>query len=269
MGFFDSFTGKAQKRDLKAANKAADKFLTEGAAGARTELTGGYTGADTFLKNALAAAGAGYGRANADLTSAEGKALGLLDPYMETGTGANALYADALGINGTQRQRAFGDSYAASDPFRAQNQEMAAEGLMRVLNARGMSGSGYAGEAVARQALERGSQDYQNYLDRLFGASQAGQNAASQGAGIASNMGTARANLNQGLGQTRADIFTRRADNSANRGNALANLTYGVAQQRAGRRVGYGNALAESRGIGVNNLLKVAELGVKAAGGMG
>ena len=267
MGFFDAFTGEAQKRDITKANRRATDELNRGETRARGEMTGGFAEADRFLRDAGRGLNSSTAGQTGELTAGEAGAMGLLDPYIGSGTRANALLADALGMNGLDRQRAFGDNFAASDPFRQQNADMATEAIMRSLNARGMSGSGFAAEAVARQNLERGSIDWSNYLDRLTGQQSAGQSAATAGAGIRTNMAAGRANiLGQTAGQT-ADLMTRRAMNASDRGNALANLTYGAAQQRAGNRINMGNAMAETRGIGINNLLRFGEIAAKAASG--
>ena len=125
-----------------------------------------------------------------------------------------------------------------------------------------MSGSGYAAEAVARQNLMRGSQDYENYLNRLSGTSQMGLNAASGAAGVAQN----RSSLSANRGQAGASIYGQQSANRINRGNALADLKYGLNQQLAGQRIGLGNSLAETRGIGWNNLMGLASTAAKAYG---
>lgn len=267
MGFFDSLFGADDARnDLRRANAKGDATLTQGAADARGDINTGYDQAQNFLASALRQVGSGYGQARGDLQAGETRAMGMLDPYMQSGAQANTLYGNALGLNGLSAQRAFGQNFAASDPFRAQNEDMANEALMRVLNARGMSGSGFAGEAVARQSLARGSEDYNNYLNRLLGVSQAGQNAASQGAGIATNTAGQLATMGANRGAQTSNILAQRAGYASDRGNTLGNLTYGVAQQRAGQQIGLGNAISQTRGAGVNNLLGLAGTAMKAFG---
>lgn len=265
MSFFSSFLNPGAKQ-AKAGYTAATGMLTRGEAQARGELTSGYDQATNYLNQAGQGIGEAYDKANALLDTGETKSLGYLDPYIQSGTQANTLYGNALGLNGTGAQIAFGENYAASDPFRAQNADMATEGLMRALNARGLSGSGYAGEAVARQSLARGSEDYNNYLNRLSGVRDSGQTAATNAASISNNYATQRAGLATGQLDSRNALLTAQANNATNRGNALSNLTYGNAQQMAGQRIGLGNSLAQSQSAGINNLLGLGGMALKATG---
>jgi hypothetical protein len=199
-GFFSDFLGKSQQKDLANSKAQAD-----------------------------AALGQGYGTAQGNYKTAQG----MYDPYRQQGQQANALYGNALGLNGVDAQKAFGANFAASDPFRQQNADFANNSLMRQYNARGMGNSGTAALATQRASLERGSQDYNNYLNRLQGQGQQGFQATG-----------AQAGLEQGMGD----------------------LAYGYGQQQAGNAINYGNALAQSRSIGVNNLMGMGGLALKAAG---
>jgi hypothetical protein len=192
MGFFQDLLGGSQRKDMANAKAQADGFLQQGYDGAM----GSYQ--------------AGQAR---------------FDPYAQSGQKANSMYENALGLNGVEAQQSFGQNYAVSDPFRQQNADFANNALMRQYNARGMSNSGAANLGVARASLERGSQDYQQYLTRLQGQGQQGfQATAAQG------------QFDQGMG-----------DLKFNYGNA-----------RAGNAINYGNALAQGRTNGVNNILNGA-----------
>ena len=160
-------------------------------------------------------------------------AQGMYDPYRQQGQQASNMYGNALGLNGTDAQKSFGANYAASDPFREQNADFANNALMRQYNAKGMGNSGTSALATQRASLERGSTDYNNYLNRLQGVGQQGFQATG-----------AQAGLEQGKGD----------------------LTYGYGQQQAGNEISYGNALAQSRNTGVNNLLGLGGLLAKGAG---
>lgn len=192
--------GTSQQKDLKASKAAADSALSQG-----------YTGAMGDYKTAQ----------------------GMYDPYVKQGQQANSMYGNALGLNGVDAQKSFGANYAAADPFREQNADFANNALMRQYNAKGMGNSGTAALATQRASLERGSQDYNNYLNRLQGQGQQGFQATG-----------AQAGLQQGMGD----------------------MTYGYGQQRAGNEINYGNALAQSRSTGINNILGVAGVAAKAAG---
>jgi len=192
--------GTSQQKDLKAGKSAADNALATGYQGAQ----------------------ANYGNAQS-----------MYAPYAQQGQQANSMYGNALGLNGVQAQKDFGSNYAASDPFREQNADFANAGLMRQWNARGMADSGASRLAVSRASLERGSQDYGNYLNRLQGAGQQGFQATG-----------AQAGLEQGKGD----------------------LATGYGQTRAGNEINYSNALAQSRSTGINNILNVAGTVAKVAG---
>lgn len=265
MGFFDSFLNPGAKQAKQGYN-AATGMLQKGEAQARGELTGGYDQAGNFLAQAGQGIGAAYDQAGNALNSGEARATGYLDPYMQSGGQANAMYGNALGLNGVGAQSSFGANYAASDPFRAQNAGFATEALMKALNARGLSGSGYAGEAVARQNLMQGSQDYNNYLNRLSGVRDSGQSAANNAANISQNFATQRSGLATDRLRSQNQIYGAQADNATQRGNALSNLSYGNAQQMAGQRIGLGNALAESKSAGINNLFNLGGMALKASG---
>lgn len=191
MGFFsdlvDGFTGKAQRRDLEAANAKATSAL-------------------------------GQGRDNAlmDYTSAQR----MFDPYAQSGQKANALYGDSIGANGLAAQQAAFSQYAGSDPFRAANQQYAAQADRNLYGARGWTGN--SSLAAARASQERGATDWNAHLTRLGGMGQQGFQATG-----------AQAGLQQGMGD----------------------LKYGYGQQMAGNAINYGNAMAANRTQGVQNVL--------------
>ena len=260
-----NFTGGKERRDARESFADTSNILNRGAAQARGELGSGFDSAQGYLDNSLNGIGNGYASADRTLKRGGERALGYLNPYIQSGRRADGMYGNALGLNGVQAQQDFGQNYAASDPFRAQNANFATEDLMRSLNARGMSGSGYAAEAVAQQQLRRGSEDYGNYLSRLSGVRDSGQQAATNAASITGNVAGQRAQNYTGQTGARNDIYGRMASNSTDRGNALSNLTYGNAQQIAGQRVGLGNALSATRQTGMNNFFQLGALGTKAA----
>ena len=264
MGFFSSLTGSAQRKDLRAGAADAVASLNQGLRDARGDLSTGYTGAsqqNNFAHNQL---GQSLGASTKAINSGTNSAISALSPYSQAGGQANALYGNALGLNGLQAQKDFGANYAANDPFRAQNSGFATEDLMRSLNARGLSGSGYAASAVADQSLRRGSQDYQNYLTRLQGQQGQGFQAAGQVAGYQANRGNALAGLNTGYGNAQANVYGQQAGASTEYGNSLANLNYGNGQQLAGIQTGLANGIAGARTAGVNNIIGLAGLAGKA-----
>ena len=197
MGFFGSFFGNDQRKDIETANRQATGALTQG----RDAAMGQYS-----------------------------QAREMYSPYAQQGQRANALYGDATGANGQGAYKAAMAGYAGSDPFRDQNADYANNALMRQYAARGQSG-GNAGLAVARAQTERGATDWNAYLSRLQGQGQMGLQATG-----------AQAGLTQGMGD----------------------LQSGYGQQMAGNAINYGNAMAGSRNIGINNLMGIGGLALKA-----
>ncbi|UOF81819.1 hypothetical protein [Caudoviricetes sp.] len=196
MGWWADFTGKTAKKSIEAANARATGYL------------------ETGRNEALEAMNRGYGDAQ-----------NYLSPYAQQGTAANKLYSDALGLNGYGAQQALGQYYAASDPFRKQNEDMAMRAITRRYNAMGSATSGAAQLAAARALAERGSQDYNAYLSRLGGLAQQGQ----------------------GIGLAQSGL-------AANQGNALGSLYTNYGNQQAGNAVNYGNAQAQASNIFGNNI---------------
>ncbi len=178
MSIIGAFTGADQQADITAAKGKADAAL---AAGNTAEQ-------------------AGYGHA-----------IDQFAPYSQTGTRANAMYANATGVNGQPAHDAAAKGFATGDPFRQQNEDYANEQLKRTFAARGGTYSGNAMLAAARGSLERGSTDWNNWLNRLQG--QAGQGFAA--AGSTANLMAGQGNAAMGYGQTVAG-------NEINYGNAMA-----------------------------------------------
>ena len=189
MGFFGSLFGDDQSAALDAAHNNATAALS--------------TGYDTQKQN-------------------YNTAIDKYNPYAQQGGQANTMYGNALGTNGLQAQQQFGQNYAANDPFRLQNAQLASDQLRRQYNSRGQGYSGSADLGVARANLQQGSQDYNNYLNRLQGAGQQGLTATG-----------AQSGLYQGLGN--------------------AGMQYG--QSQAGNEISYGNASAQNDTNSVNNIL--------------
>jgi hypothetical protein len=196
MGFlgdlWDSFTGEAQRRDIARGQKQSNALLDEG-----------------------------YGTAGGRLDTAYDTARSYVDPYVASGARYQSMYDDLMGLNGPEA-RARAQGIITSDPLWTGQLAASSQAAQRALNARGLGGSGTAALAGARVLNE----NYQPVLNRYAAGGAQGQQAAQVGAGLATNYGSERANLDYGVAQQKA----------------------GVAQQGA-------NALAQSRGILGNNLL--------------
>lgn len=191
MSFLSSFFGTTQRNDVKRAKVAADAALDAGADAGRAAYT---------------------------------SATDRLDPYSQTGMAGNAMYADAIGLNGRPAQQGVVDNFMA-DPFRAENERLANENLARQFGSRGMGGSGAFALAAARGNLERGSADWNNWLNRIQGVGTQGLQAAG-----------AQSTLDAGLG----------------------NAEFGLGTTRAGNEINFGNAMAASRNVGINNIMGLA-----------
>jgi hypothetical protein len=162
------------------------------------------------------------------------EAFDLFTPYAEQGQQANQLYGHAIGL-GTDEEREAAQSRFFSDPAMQSILGDQSNALLRQLNARGNTYGGKAALAGARV----GRENYEGWLNRLMGQGQQGGQYAGQQASIRSGQG---------------------------------DLRYGFGATKAGQEINYGNARAENRNTGINNLLNVAGTaakGVEAAAAAG
>jgi hypothetical protein len=207
MGLFDDFFGKSQKRDLESGRAASDRALQQG-----------YDDA------------AGIGR------DYHQQATNYLQPYLDRSSRSGDMYETAIGAgpNGREGQQQFQDGYAG-DPFRQANMDAATKTIRRQYNARGMDTSGNALLASARASQERGSVDWNAYLDRL-----------------------------KGLSDQQFAARTNSANLTSQFGNQLTGMRYGHGQARAGNETSFANAMAAGRNTGLNNLFGLGGLAMKA-----
>lgn len=163
------------------------------------------------------------------------KAKAYFDPYAEAGSKAQGTYSDALGLNGEAGAgNALAKYRTAANPYFEYETDRAQRGMDRAANARGGLDTGTNALAVARARMGMGYQDYNNWLSRIQGQTQQGMQAAGS-----------QAQLTQGQGDMRA----------------------GYGQQSAANAINYGNAVAGTRNIGVNNLIQLGGVAMRAAGG--
>lgn len=256
MGFFGSFTGSDQRRDMRNAYADSTATVNKGYDAARGNLASGYGAANQAYGQARTDVNSGYQNALSSLASGTNNAVGAYQPYSETGQNANALYGNALGLNGAAAQQTFQRDYQA-DPFRDANNEFASRAIMQTLNARGLSGSGVAPAAIAQESLRRGSEDYNNYLNRLSGLQSQGQQTAGNVANLYANQGQQGAQYGMQAGSDLANIQGNRAATGYNYGVGQAGLDTDQAITNAGNRINLGNAQAASRGILGNNLMSL------------
>lgn len=258
MGFWDSFTGAAQRRDLDTAYNDSTGMVKTGYGNARTNVNQGTNAARSNYGQARRAIGTGVNRASDTTRSYLDKSTGYISPYMQQGQEANSLYGQHLGLQGAEAQREAVQGYM-QDPFREFNDRQTQNAIMRRYNAAGMLDSGASRLASARALQETGTRDYQGYLDRLAGLGSQGGQFARQAASLAANAGSQIGGYQYGGGHSRANIYGQQAGLADNLGRTLADLDLGEYGTLASNRINQGNALAESRGAGLNNLLKVLE----------
>lgn len=163
------------------------------------------------------------------------QAIAGMQPYMEGGAAGQTMYDDLLGLNGPEA-RAAAQELLMSDPAFQGQLGQSQNALLRGMNARGMSGSG-AGALAAERVFQ---QQYGDVLGRYANRGAQGMQAAGA------------------TGQF-----------AVGRGQDLGNLEFGTRQMLANNQINKGNALASNANTGMNNLLGVAGLGVKAMGGGG
>ncbi len=163
----------------------------------KNDVTNAKVKADAALKTGFDASQAGY-------TSASDR----FNPWAATEGKANEMYANATGVNG---QPAYQGAVAnfAGDPFRQQNEDFANTQMQKMFNARGGAYGGNIMLAGERASQERGSTDWNNWLNRLQG--QANPTAVG-----------AQAGYDVGKGTNAMDYGQTQAGNEINFGNALA-----------------------------------------------
>jgi hypothetical protein len=150
-----------------------------------------------------------------------------LDPYAAGGREGFEAYLASLGLRGDDARKAVQDRYF-TDPVQNALMERIQRGNNRSFGAVGMGNSGKATQSLTNALLGQWGQ----YQDRLKGVGEGG-------AGAAAGQGTLRA------GQ--------------------GDIAFGTGQQIAGVNIGAANAIAQSRAIPINNLLKMFEVGTKGA----
>lgn len=180
---------------------------------------------------------AGRANATAAMTGGRDRALGQIQPYQQQGRAASDLYGNAVGLNGQPAQQSAFQTYSQNPFLAAQRGESENQILtmFKKYNAQGMGNSGQSRLATARAAQGFEQSNQQDWLNRIQGLSGQGAQFANTAAGLES-----------GTGQY------------------LADLESGYGQQGAANAINYGNARAETRGIGINNMLRIAGIGADA-----
>lgn len=127
-----------------------------------------------------------------------------LQPFRQSGTNALSRYGDLMGMNGDTAYSTALQGYKES-PFLSQLISNTQKGVDASAAARGGLFSGATAQAIGDRTGQLYMQDFNNYLGRLGGMADAGQNAAAQ------------------TGQFGAQAASQRGQYITDRGNANAN----------------------------------------------
>jgi hypothetical protein len=192
-----------------------------------SSFTGSAQRKDT--RNANAQATNALSKGYADSQGYYNRASASYDPFVSSGGKANDTYNALLGLNGAEA-RGTAQNMITSDPMFQGGLAQDSNALLRNLNARGQGGGGQA-QLAGQRVLQ---QNYGNWMDRFRDAGRDGFQATG----------------------AKANVLAAQGDNA-----------YGYGATRAGQAINYGNALAGTRSIGVNNLLNLAGTAAKAYAG--
>jgi hypothetical protein len=168
---------------------------------------------------ALSAVNAGYDAARPDVMSNYQTGLGQInrgiagyDPYVGTGTAANTMLSNALGLGGAGGNAAATAAFQAGPQYQW-NLDQATGNAVRGANRYGMSTGGNTLDAITRLGSNLASGEYNNWLGNLNTMAGRGLSAASGQGGLLSTSGQLSANLGNNLGNL-----------DTGRGNAVGNL---------------------------------------------
>ncbi len=155
------------------------------------------------------------------------EAFDLYSPYAQQGAEGATAYRNAL-LGSPEQKQALYDNYT-NDPGMQGMLGLESNALLRRLNA---GGSGTGGGKLALAGARVAQAGYGGFLDRLSGLGQQGLAATG-----------AQSNVRLGQGDMR----------------------YGLGATKAGSEINFGGAMAQSRSIGINNLLGIANTAIKGA----
>lgn len=157
----------------------------------------GFIGADKAEDKQYAASQA----ALAEQRKAYEDAKAGLSPYTQMGTDSTALLSRLFGLGG---QPADMSAFTASPGYKFRLQQ-GEDAIGRSAAATGGLFSGAAGKALNDYAQNTASQEFDNYLNRLFGMSGSGQTAATNLGSMRMGNGANLANLQSGIGENQAN----------------------------------------------------------------
>jgi hypothetical protein len=166
------------------------------------------------------------------------KSLGFLQPGMESGNKTLSLLGDILGLNGREAQSRYFSDFQTDPGFMA-SQQAGIQAADRGAAARGLMRSGGQQRSLFDFGQQNMAGQFQNRIGSLFGLLPAGMGAANTAAGLTSQTGT-----------------------------GIADAQFGTGQLLANQATNFGNAMAQSRGTGINNILGFGNMFANILGGM-
>ena len=133
------------------------------------------------------------------------------DPYTASGTNAQTMYANALGLNGPAGNATATNAFQVSPGYDFQLKQ-GTQALDRSAAGAGNFGSGGAAAALDQYGQGLANQNYGQWLSNLQGLGQQGLAAATGQTGREQSL----ANIQTGLGQNEANVVTGTATNAGN-----------------------------------------------------
>ena len=126
-----------------------------------------------------------------------------LAPYRDTGSNALSQYQSLLGLNGQEKAQQALQGYTQS-PYLSQLIKDTQAGVDASSAARGGLFSGATAQAIGNKTGQLYLGDYNNYLSRIGGLVDTGQNAASQTGQFGANAAAGRSNAAMQAGNAQA-----------------------------------------------------------------
>lgn len=177
MGLFDIF------------NSSSGKQAASDAAAAR----------NTGYNNAFSQASDYYNTGLTGATEQYNKASDLFNQWYDTGSSANQMYANALGLNGAEGTAAAQSAFTESPSYQY-SLDQGLNAILRSQSAKGMLGTGNTTTDELVYATNLANQEWQSYLNNLNTASASGQSAASSQASQLDQLASTISNTNTNLG---------------------------------------------------------------------
>jgi hypothetical protein len=247
-----SISGATTDQLNRNANLSLDALGT-GYTGARGDVTAQF-------QPSLDSLGRGFDTARTDLTTGYGAAgdatragIAQYQPWINSGTSADAMYTNALGLNGAGGNAAATDAFHAGPQYQW-NRDQAIDASARKMNSLGIGGSGNTLSTITTLGENLANNEYGSWLSNLnnasgrgltaaSGAAQGNYNLANLGTGLATNLG----NLDTSRGTAEAGLRT-------GFGSSLGNLDVGQGTGAASIYTGLGNSLANANTNFMNTL---------------